>query len=130
MNDTWILMVKSHSLTVHIKAEQQDLMDCQARLQKLLTERALDLTPFFEGDELVLRKDGRKLYDFKRCWVEHVRGEYNQGYMLRVIPLKRDGTRNYKYVHVATIWPAYAKFWDRIAREVTQQDLRKREQKP
>ena len=125
---TWIEMVKQHRLSIHIEQEQQEMMDAQARMQALLMERALQLTPFFAGDELVLRKDGRKLYDFKRCVVEHVRGEIKQGYVVRVIPLKTDGTRNYKYVHVAMIWPAYTKFWDRIAREVTQADLRKREQ--
>jgi hypothetical protein len=122
-------MVKQHRLSIHIEQEQQEMLDAQARVQQLLTERALELTPFFAGDELVLRKDGRKLYDFRKCVVEHVRGEITQGYNLRVIPLKNDGTRHYGYVHVAMIWPAYAKFWDRIAREVTQQELRKREQK-
>lgn len=128
MGDQWILMVKSHRLSIHIKQEQQDMMDAQARMNRLMQERALELTPFFAGDELVLRKDGRKLYDFRKCWVEHVRGEIQQGYTIRVIPLKKDGTINNKYVHVATIWPAYAKFWDRIAREVTMKDLRAREQ--
>ncbi|GAG14580.1 unnamed protein product [marine sediment metagenome] len=124
---TWIEMVRQHRLSVHIDQEQQEMSDAQARMQMFLQERALELTPFFEGDELVLRKDGRKLFDFRKCWVEHVRGELKQGYMIRVKPLKKDGTLDFGYVHVAHIWPAYAKFWDRIAREVTIQDLRTRE---